>query len=150
MSPVFIFEPNSFLCLEGFSEHPMCKDRVCHDGEKYLLGQLEEVVLVESCAGDDCRADTFASVLEFAPIIFLRDEGDIVDHHEVQERINELRAVGAMIVSVASIQRNWNQTYMLNDMNSLTSLSGSKDATSNERLKPPKPPDICSKRCSAV
>jgi hypothetical protein len=40
-------------------------------------------------------------------------------------------------------------TYTLNDINSLAMLSGDRDVSSFERLKPPKPPDISSKRCSA-
>jgi hypothetical protein len=38
------------------------------------------------------------------------------------------------------------QTYTLKEMNSLARLSGGREVSSSERLKPPKPPESCSRR----
>jgi hypothetical protein len=38
------------------------------------------------------------------------------------------------------------ETYTLKEMNSLAKLSGAKEVTSNERLKPPKPPESSARR----
>jgi len=54
------------------------------------------------------------------------------------------------LLVVSTIPRQGSMlAYMLNAMNSLGKLSGGREVSSKERLKPPKPPDICSK-CSVV
>jgi hypothetical protein len=37
MPAIDVFEPGSFLRLEGFSQHPVRQDRVRYDGEENLL-----------------------------------------------------------------------------------------------------------------
>lgn len=83
MATASVFEPDGFLGLQRFAEHPVREDRVEHDGEEDFLGQLEQVVLVEGGAGDERAADAFAAVFELAPVVFLGDERDVVDHHEI-------------------------------------------------------------------
>ena len=94
MAAVRVFDPDGFLGLQGLAEHPVREDGVDHDGEEDFLGELEQVVLVEGCAGDEGCADALAAVFKFTPIGFLGDEGDVVYHHEVEEAVDELCAVG--------------------------------------------------------
>jgi hypothetical protein len=91
-----VAEPDGFLRLQRFAEHPVRQDRVRHYGEEDLFGELQEVVLVERGAGHEGRADALAAVFEFAPVGFLGNEGNVVYHHQVEERVDELSAVGAM------------------------------------------------------
>lgn len=96
MSSRAIFDPDSFVRLQGLAEHPVRKGRVGHDGKEDLLGQLQQVSLVERGTRDEGRADAFAAVFEFTPVRFLRYECDIVYHHKIEKGVYELCSVGAI------------------------------------------------------
>lgn len=101
MPAIPIFEPDGFLRLERFAQHPVREDRIGHDGEEDFLGQLKEVRLCKGGAGDECSAQAVSAVFEGTPVVFLGDERDVVDEHEVEEGVDELCAVGS-IVSVSA------------------------------------------------
>ena len=96
MSSRAIFDPDSFMRLQGLAEHPVRKGRIGHDGKEDLLGQLQQVSLVERGTRDECCADAFAAVFEFTPVGFLRYECDVVYHHKIEKGVYELCSVGAM------------------------------------------------------
>jgi hypothetical protein len=71
VAAVSVLEPDSFLCLECFAKHPMRQDTVAHGGKEDFLRQLQKVVLRETLASNKGSSQSFASVLELAPGVFL-------------------------------------------------------------------------------
>ena len=93
----------------------MREDAVCHDGKENLLRKLEQVVLGKTLALDNGAPDERSLMLELSPVVlletirisieyhrkdrprtYLAHERDVVDHHEIEKRVYELRAVGAV------------------------------------------------------
>jgi hypothetical protein len=58
--------------------------------------ELKKVVLVEGGTGYQCGSQAFSSVVQLAPVRFLRYEGDVVDELEVEEAVDDLCTVGTV------------------------------------------------------
>ena len=80
--------------------------------------------------------------------MFLGAECDVVDHHEIEERVYELGAVGTVRVSEKEkfIFTSHMRAYMANDIISLPSLSGAMVWIGMDLLNPPQPPESSSIR----